>query len=678
MENQDPKPVIKNTESKAGIKEGMAWTLGIGLAIGTLIVLQFVFSDNPNAYIGVFVLIFCVLPVIVFAIITSLTLGVMAPRKAAQLLAVIWLPSIVVLCATTPFFIYAQDARQTAVEKEQVAISRAIGPGEIQFIALSREGLPADQIDSSWIFKLESTLQLAKSTDYSNRPTQSYDGYQLTGNNKITAAAHTYPESQLKKSFSVPKTDYSAIEPFVRLDGGAATPSPSAAWLWPKQVDTMVYVYKDHVETAPVINHLEKKQQVHATMVKLTNLTGKDLMRVKVNGWNLPDQYIRRSISCESDEERYIPAIIGQSILIEWQVDGDETWHSATSNALPAEPKLTTGQFRRSQGVEILLGQDKTMAIRRKVTFDIQENEDMNEPGELIGQEQPSFSQFNQNYIGCTPKDKGWPRALMVYNLTTRRLKDMDGRFGTILAGRREGPERNSITNVFEQSFYGYKLKPNIQLKLQDKDPAIAPRKITIPIPDYSKMKQLIAQYPEKLTPSDFRLEVFVYPDAVESAYVLARNARSNDGDFMEFRVTNQTGRTIARLQINDVEIAQAHDSEYAFLCGETPYRTSIPSLLDNNRVRWQYVGSREWHSADIAAKKIMAATLPSKSSILMPNLYLRDDAQLLFLVQYGVDKEGYLNCKESSCAGADPSEKEAKAFLLNAKECTYEDNDNN
>ncbi len=670
-------PVLEKTKSDGGVKEALAWIVGAGLAIGTFLVLQNLFDETANGYQLMFILGLGGLPAIAFATVTSIALIVMAPRNAAQFLVAIWLPSIVTLCVTTPFFMYAQHARQTAFEKEQEKISRAIGPGEIQFLALSRDGLPADQVDSSWVFKLESTLPQGQAEVDSNRPIPNYDGYQLTENNKITATANTYPETQLQKRFIVPKTDYSTIEPFVRLDGGAATPSPKAAWLWPKQVGTMAYVYKDHIETAPVINHLEKEQQVHATMVKLTNLTGKDLMRVKVNGWNLPDQYIRRSAYCESDEEHYIPAIIGQRLLIEWQVDGDETWHSALSNALPAEPKLSAGQFRRSQGVDILLGQDKTMAIRRKVTFDTQVNEDMNEPAEMVSEELPSFSQFNKQYIGCTPKDKGWPGALMVYNLTSKRLKDMDGRFGTILAGRREGPERNSITTVFEQSFDGDKIKPNIQLNLQDKDPAIAPRKITVPVPDYSKMKQLLAQYSNKLTPSDFRFEVFVYPDTVESGLVLARPSQLIDGDFMDFSVTNQTGRTIARLQINGVEIAQAHNSEYAFLCSEMPYRTSIPPLLDNNHIRWQYVGSREWQSADVAAKKMTAATLPSKSTISVPHLYLKDDAQLLFLIQYGVDKAGYLNCKEGGCENADPSKKEANAFILNAKECKYEDNDN-
>ncbi|WP_047394503.1 hypothetical protein [Chitinibacter sp. ZOR0017] len=676
VNNNDPIKEEKKSEFDIGKKDVFAWVGGTGLVLLILYSVQSASEGGSNFYPGILFVLLILLPILIFIVVGAAATKVVEPENYSQYFSKICEPAIVVGCVVILFFVFQQGVRGGGAARE-IKEAQAIKPGGVQFVALSKDGLPEDQIDARWSFQLKSMNKMAAAE--SELFEIDYDGYKLTENNKLIADAYGYSGVGLTKSLFIPQTDYTAIEPLVRIDGGGEKANPPNAWLWPRQVNTLVYVYKDHIETAPFVSHLDETQEIHATLVKLSNFTGKDLMRIKVNGWSLPYQDILRSRRCDSVEAHYIPTIIGQNLLLEWQVDGDEKWYSLASNTLPAEPKVPNGKFRRSQGIEVLLGPDKTMAVRRKVMFDEKEKEYLTTPNEVFGQELPSFAQFKQDFIGCIPKIKGWPQDIALFNLTTRTLKDADGIFGTILANERKRLHAEAITKVFEQSFIGYKLKPQLQVELQDKDPTIKPRKITIPQPDYTKIKQFLAQYPNVLTTDDFRLEVFVYPESVESAFVFSRIGQLKDEAFVDLHLVNRTGRTITRLQINGLEIAvrEGYGSQYGFLCGDQPWFFSVPAMRDTNLVRWQYAGSREWHSANVVAQYSTGETRQSKSSVFLPWLYLKADAQLLHVIKYGVDENGYLDCKKNDCAVINPKYQEVKGFLLNAKKCIYEKNDN-
>ncbi|WP_374537643.1 hypothetical protein [Chitinimonas taiwanensis] len=388
----------------AGVGMRLASVIGWGLAISTVIFLYEVYSKLGGVAPYYYAMRFY-LPLVVAACVLSIAFSFIDSDRAASYWGFIWLPSLVAGVVAMPILDVLKGRHEESIER----LSYAVEPSGIKIIKLYRDDFPSVDRHTDWRYEWNGKRLVMWHGEYRSEGLglSGYDGYQLKGDNVLSIKVGDGDSRSPVGHLSVPAIDYSAIEPFVRLDGGRESVSPKGAWLWPKQLGTVLYQYEDHIETALFIDWLAEEQAYYATQVELYNYSGRDIVRVKINGWDLLSLNPRLATECDYAEVRYIPVVIGKRIWLEWQYGDDQSWHSAVNDHLPSEPSFPAGAGGRSRKIKVLLGQYGEMSVSRQIAYIPKENLKTNQQKMVIDEGEALHADFKSKYIACMPNGAG-------------------------------------------------------------------------------------------------------------------------------------------------------------------------------------------------------------------------------------------------------------------------------
>ncbi|MCX7206853.1 MAG: hypothetical protein NT086_12885 [Proteobacteria bacterium] len=608
---------------------------------------------------------FTLLPALFIALSFSLLLIVKRPIHTQFILCIIWLPSVLVLFAGIPFLSYKQEIKSEQRQKEWDKQSQSNAPGERIFIDLTdRTSLPEEAQGQFSAELLPIQLSKEKDSASGSEPQKSdpyFWGYQLIeGNHVQVKRTFSKPEITKISDYKLVVPDYKLFDPIVRTGSKA----PARAWLWPKQVKTHFYVYKDRVEAALSVDQLNDEQYRYATQIEFENYTGKNIARLKINGWDLGENLIdAKHCRNHNAAQGLIPALIASSLLIEWQVLGEDTWHSVLTENAPADPVLSPDQLQFGQGLHILLGHDGQLALKRQLTVKLTR---VGSTKNIFSQEMPDFKDFESKHAKCMPLSLKWPGDVFFYNMTKSDLTDTEGWFSGISTFQRGSIRNHVFPVVFEKIFDQFYLKKNIKLGLKSKDSIGLIRKIVLPRPDYSKMESLLALHKNELSPADFGLAFFINENSIESAVVFNKSDSHSKRNY-SIGINNYTGREIGRVQVNGLDVVDRSLGEYfGVFCGQSLRTRTLP-LSNPTVVRWQWMGDKNWQSVTVDPGAINTSAENSEGRFEIVNdIYLGNAGQkLLVSTLYPLEKDvSCLNhCVDSSKADVD-------AFLLRANAC--------
>jgi hypothetical protein len=561
--------------------------------------------------------LFCVLPV------AALTLGIaiffLMRQRTHQLVtaALLMTPSLIVLVIGFPLLnlLWKEEASQRH-EAMRIDYERN-APGPVSFVELGSNAQRnfEEQVHSSYILE---------AADGATAP--HYEGYQLLSGNRLNLKSAVTQDSITQALYALTPPDYTRLDTLVRRPG-----APVGAWLWPQQIETVVLIFDNHAEAVAIIRDIDDSQKAYATQISLSNYTGQNISRVRINGWDLLPE-IQHAEFCSSTLNSWIPELLSTSLSIQWQVVGETGWHQQNLTELPPEAVPSPGQVRVGQTLNLILGYQNDVALRRDLTV-----KNKNDPDliyEIKGKESEAFPKFLQGYQKCTSIAAQRPRSILMLNQTNQYLRDKAGWFGSISPFMHSDLSPVSRPAVLSNGFTDYHLNSGQSIEfieLGEKEQFW--NRLPLPVPDYSQVENLLRVYPE-LVASDFSSSFFLYSDRIESAAVITRDTRVTR-PLHGISIYNLADKYISRVQVNGWELTEFMGEVWNIPCGFS--RTGqIPTLQAPVQIRWQFAGEDKWLHKDIAT----IPSIPDPGVItdeVWYEIYL-DDSPHMRILLYGLE----------------------------------------
>lgn len=620
--------------------------------------LDMAYQANGYGIVGVaaFALV-TLLPALLAGVVTSLWLlwrAFRAKPGSLAALGALWAPSLAVLFIALPVMMAEQASEQAAWEAESRANFEANVPGNVHFVDY-RGALQPKKSGRDTQFLLISAEASAPARGMEkDLALARYDGYQLQPANDLLEFEYA-DDASLKvadrRVLNAP--DYTRIAPLVRSGADAQ----AGAWLFPRQVETAVFIHEDHIEAIPVVPHVQDAQRIHVTEVSLANYTGQNLGRVRLNGWelstfnywsvNLPAPLF--ADECNYPRSGLVPTVLSAPLVIEWQVLGQPGWQTTTINELPAHAPLPAELIHVGQGLELLLGWQGSTAVRPYRLTTPKASPDR-APEQHYAFSEEKLDDFRSDYRGCISVASGEPGEILLFNLTDQTLENETPGFGSMSPGNQYRLSGNSRPAFVPGAFTGYRLKPGQTLDLRPaaKDGTIAsPRSLPLPVPDYSGMEAMIAASRQNagqaLKPADFNQAFFVYQDHIESAPLL-RIEETVPHRLHSVHIANHTGKDIVRVQVNGQEIWERRWQlrEYAVMSCGWGWQADIAPPQAALEIRWQAKGETRWHRVTSALPELPALPPGAESDQPVWIVTLGKDGRSQFGVErYELKREG-------------------------------------
>ena len=635
--------MASSTRAEPAPKPSIAFVLGLPLAVILGVYFKMAAEASGWDFIGVAAyVVVLVLPLAVAnAVLTLVLLFQLRRPGAIRSICVLWLPTVLTLAVGG-----ALDRIRLAREKESALLaSHANAPGSVYFIDATDNVIRSDETRLRGSYLLRAPDATTSPGRYVQEESlRHYDGYKLLADNEVLWLTDS---DSPPRHLPLTPPDYQRIAALVNSGPDA----PADAWLWPQQVDTGVYIYPTHVETAPVISRINNDQGEHATEVRVHNYTGWNLVRVRINGWDVIRETFF-SAECGSPRDGFVPESLKAPIHVEWQTLGESEWHGATLDRLADAPDAPKDKERIGKGLDLMIGWAGSLSARPFARVVGKESPD-NATDAYAPDSQATVDAFLANYRGCTPVASQRPQHVVLYNLTDLSVQDATRWFFDT------GPNQNSpVRNITEPEFFaanfdGYRLKPGLSLDIlthAENKPVTQPRKMPVPLPDYTQMDALL-QSPlgNNLTTADFSIGAFLYADHIESAVLLTRSTRVAR-PLQSFMLSNHSGHSIARMQVNGLDINEGayEQSGNIRACGFSITR-QVPPITAPLTLRWQYDHDPAWHvkrfDALPSAPEVPQGALADEP---LYSFYIgKKDETLLTVERVGLEKwtDGEMGC---------------------------------
>ena len=657
--------MASSTKAEAAPKASLAFFIGLPLAVILGIYFKMAAEASGWGFIGVWAyFLVLVLPLAVAnAVLTLVLLFQLRRPGAIPSIFLLWLPTVLTIAVGGVL-----DGMRQAREKESALLaSHANAPGSVYFIDATDNVIRSDEtrIHGSYLLRAPGAIK-SPGQYVQEESLRHYDGYKLLADNEVLWLTDS---DAPPRHLPLTPPDYQRIAALVN----SGPEAPADAWLWPQQVDTSVYIYPTHVETAPVISRIDNDQGEHATQVRVHNYTGWNLVRVRINGWEVTHE-ILYAAECMNPRDGFVPESLKAPIHVEWQILGESEWHGTTLDRLADAPDAPMGKTRIGKGLDLMIGWAGSLGARPFARVVEKESPDYATDA-YAPDSQATVDAFLANYPHCNPVASQRPEQVVLYNLTDLSVQDAT-RWFFDTGSNQNSPVRNiTEPEFFATNFDGYRLKPGLSLDIlthaEDK-PVSQPRKMPVPMPDYTQMEALLQSALGKdLTTADFSLGVFLYADHIESAVLLSRSTRVAR-PLQSFMLSNHSGHSIARMQVNGLDINEGayERSGNIRICGFSITR-QVPPITAPLTLRWQYDHDPAWHEKRFDALP-SAPEVPQGAQADEPlySFYIgKNDETLLTVERVGLAKwaDGEMGCNGTVFGDAKAA---VESFLKRADAC--------